>query len=153
MNNNNDKKQRKKISNIIELLIFYYYFVWKIDNIILSPILLEFSKRTGCTIEIQPICNITTHEYKRYDAYKEKIVLLFLELLKKLFYLYSFLFQNGSTPLHLACQASETDTVELLIAKGADYNCLNNVRHTYVIQYLILTYVYIVKQNSGQVGK
>lgn len=36
--------------------------------------------------------------------------------------------QNGSTPLHLACQANETDTVELLIAKGADFNCLNNVR-------------------------
>lgn len=33
----------------------------------------------------------------------------------------------GNTPLHLACQANEVDTVEVLIEKGADLNCLNQV--------------------------
>jgi ankyrin repeat protein len=35
--------------------------------------------------------------------------------------------QNGNTPLHVACQANETQTVELLISKGADLNALNMV--------------------------
>lgn len=38
------------------------------------------------------------------------------------------IFQVGNTPLHLACQANEVDTVEVLIEKGADLNCLNQVK-------------------------
>lgn len=40
----------------------------------------------------------------------------------------SIVLQVGNTPLHLACQANEVDTVEVLIEKGADLNCLNQVR-------------------------
>ncbi|XP_043284516.1 ankyrin repeat and death domain-containing protein 1A-like isoform X2 [Venturia canescens] len=32
---------------------------------------------------------------------------------------------NGNTPLHLACENNEIETVEILINKGADPNCLN----------------------------
>jgi ankyrin repeat protein len=37
------------------------------------------------------------------------------------------MFQNGNTPLHVACQANETESVELLMSKGADLNVLNVV--------------------------
>lgn len=37
------------------------------------------------------------------------------------------LLQNGNTPLHLACQNNEVETVEILINKGVDLNCLNLV--------------------------
>ena len=36
--------------------------------------------------------------------------------------------QYGNTPLHLACQNNEVETVEILINKGVDLNCLNSVR-------------------------
>lgn len=48
-----------------------------------------------------------------------------------------FKLQAGSTPLHLACQANEVDTVEMLINKGADLNCLNNVSKASNIQLLL----------------
>lgn len=35
--------------------------------------------------------------------------------------------QHGNTPLHLACQNNEVETVEILINKGVDLNCLNSV--------------------------
>lgn len=38
--------------------------------------------------------------------------------------------QYGNTPLHLACQNNEVETVEILINKGVDLNCLNSVRTT-----------------------
>lgn len=38
--------------------------------------------------------------------------------------------QHGNTPLHLACQNNEVETVEILINKGVDLNCLNSVRTT-----------------------
>nr|XP_012142858.1 PREDICTED: ankyrin repeat and death domain-containing protein 1A-like isoform X3 [Megachile rotundata] len=34
--------------------------------------------------------------------------------------------QYGNTPLHLACQNNEVETVEILINKGVDLNCLNS---------------------------
>lgn len=41
-----------------------------------------------------------------------------------------YLLQNGNTPLHLACQNNEVETVEILINKGVDLNCLNSVCKT-----------------------
>lgn len=41
--------------------------------------------------------------------------------------------QNGNTPLHLACQNNEVDTVEILINKGVDLNCLNLVSKIYIL--------------------
>lgn len=43
------------------------------------------------------------------------------------YYFSTNIFQVGNTPLHLASQANEVDTVEVLIEKGADLNCLNQV--------------------------
>lgn len=53
--------------------------------------------------------------------------------IKRIIQFHSYLLQNGNTPLHLACQNNEVETVEILINKGVDLNCLNLVCKTQII--------------------
>lgn len=58
--------------------------------------------------------------------------------------------QNGNTPLHLACQNNEVDTVEILINKGVDLNCLNLVGKPQIALIIFNNY-YVLNDKKNKV--